>query len=271
MRNLRRGSRGKDVKTLQTLLKLVVDGSFGPATDRAVRSYQGANKLVVDGSVGPATWGSLLGGDSIKPVVSSTGYSTSGSAKIITAKPQDVSFVVSNKRYNQTTSRNIVNGTFFWAGKPNGIIVNNGKTLWNDASHAWRGYGQGVLYFDGKNFGVKKVKSASELGSVVWAIGGCTMIGGSGYHPSDEGFNGKYADILGKRPKTVIAVRNGLVDLLVFKSISHTALLSYLKSRGYELAVSLDGGGSTSMKYGNSFKQIPTDKARVINNWVVIK
>lgn len=37
-----------------------VDGSFGPATDKALRAYQKANGLVVDGSCGPATRASLL-------------------------------------------------------------------------------------------------------------------------------------------------------------------------------------------------------------------
>lgn len=66
---LKKGAKGSAVKALQTLLigygyscgNSGVDGSFGPATDAAVRAYQKAKKLEVDGSVGPATWGTLLG------------------------------------------------------------------------------------------------------------------------------------------------------------------------------------------------------------------
>ena len=39
---------------------LTVDGSFGPATNTAVRSYQSKVGLVVDGVVGNNTWGSLV-------------------------------------------------------------------------------------------------------------------------------------------------------------------------------------------------------------------
>lgn len=66
---LKKGATGAQVKALQALLigygyscgSSGVDGSFGSATDKAVRSYQVANNLEADGSVGPATWASLLG------------------------------------------------------------------------------------------------------------------------------------------------------------------------------------------------------------------
>ncbi|MEU0098106.1 peptidoglycan-binding protein [Streptomyces sp. NPDC006267] len=65
---LERGASGDAVKRLQRALTAAlgttvsVDGSFGPATETAVRSYQTGRKLSVDGMVGPATWGALQAG-----------------------------------------------------------------------------------------------------------------------------------------------------------------------------------------------------------------
>jgi len=56
---LKRGSIGDDVKLLQRILKLVVDGDFGPATELAVMRFQGQHSLKKDGIVGPATWEKL--------------------------------------------------------------------------------------------------------------------------------------------------------------------------------------------------------------------
>ena len=66
---LKKGSEGGTVKALQILLigygypcgKYGVDGSFGSATESAVKSYQQYEKLGVDGIVGPITWAKLLG------------------------------------------------------------------------------------------------------------------------------------------------------------------------------------------------------------------
>ncbi|MBL8529394.1 MAG: caspase family protein [Burkholderiales bacterium] len=61
---IRQGSTGPDVEYLQSRLSdygyhVTVDGSFGPITASAVRSFQSSCGLVVDGIVGPATWAAL--------------------------------------------------------------------------------------------------------------------------------------------------------------------------------------------------------------------
>ncbi|WP_411333228.1 L,D-transpeptidase family protein [Metabacillus indicus] len=59
--NLKKGSRGSEVKHLQQLLTSKgfdtrgIDGIFGSNTDKAVRSFQKSKKLSADGIVGPAT------------------------------------------------------------------------------------------------------------------------------------------------------------------------------------------------------------------------
>lgn len=65
---LTKGASGDPVKRLQRALTaalgstVAVDGSFGTATDTAVRLYQNGRGLGVDGSVGPATWTALQAG-----------------------------------------------------------------------------------------------------------------------------------------------------------------------------------------------------------------
>lgn len=64
---LRLGDRGPKVSDLQRLLNrrgfaLVIDGDFGPKTERAVRDFQRQAGLVVDGIAGPKTFAVLRGG-----------------------------------------------------------------------------------------------------------------------------------------------------------------------------------------------------------------
>lgn len=62
---LRQGSTGDAVVRLQKLLAArgyspgAADGSFGPATLKAVQNFQGAIGTTTDGVVGPKTWGAL--------------------------------------------------------------------------------------------------------------------------------------------------------------------------------------------------------------------
>ncbi len=56
---LKKGSRGSEVKQLQTFLGLSADGIFGSGTEAAVKKWQTENGLVADGIVGSKTWGKM--------------------------------------------------------------------------------------------------------------------------------------------------------------------------------------------------------------------
>jgi hypothetical protein len=57
---LKKGSKGSNVKKVQTALKLKADGIFGDGTLKAVIAFQKANKLdETNGVVGPKTWAAI--------------------------------------------------------------------------------------------------------------------------------------------------------------------------------------------------------------------
>ena len=60
---LKVGSKGEDVKKLQSKLGLTADGSFGPGTEKAVKAWQTANGLKADGVVGDGTWSKMFSGE----------------------------------------------------------------------------------------------------------------------------------------------------------------------------------------------------------------
>lgn len=59
MNVLKYGSRGDDVKLLQSKLHCIEDGIFGKITEEAVKNFQKEHNLVVDGIVGQKTWDAL--------------------------------------------------------------------------------------------------------------------------------------------------------------------------------------------------------------------
>lgn len=73
---VKNGSSGNAVKAAQYLLKnkygysIDVDGSFGPATQSAVKNFQTRKGLSSDGIVGPATWAALVSNNSASKLIS---------------------------------------------------------------------------------------------------------------------------------------------------------------------------------------------------------
>ena len=57
---LKNGSKGEEVKQLQTKLGLAADGHFGSGTESKVKEWQAANGLTADGIVGDVTWSKLF-------------------------------------------------------------------------------------------------------------------------------------------------------------------------------------------------------------------
>ena len=82
---MKRGSRGEGVKQLQINLGMTgpeVDGIFGPATEKAVKTFQQNSGAKVDGIVGPETRGMIekYAGNNDEPAASSPPQSTTPSS-----------------------------------------------------------------------------------------------------------------------------------------------------------------------------------------------
>lgn len=54
-RVLKRGMKGEDIKPVQRVVGVEDDGSFGPLTETAIKTWQSKHFLTADGIVGPAT------------------------------------------------------------------------------------------------------------------------------------------------------------------------------------------------------------------------
>lgn len=82
------GKTGTSVKALQAILNvlygcnLTIDGSFGSATQSAVRTFQSKHNLTVDGCVGPKTWARLFGVNTTLDVMT-TGFDIATEVKCL--------------------------------------------------------------------------------------------------------------------------------------------------------------------------------------------
>ena len=64
---LKIGSRGADVRSLQSALSLYVDGIFGPLTEEAVKKFQSEHGFSPDGIVGAKTWAATKSFFTVRP------------------------------------------------------------------------------------------------------------------------------------------------------------------------------------------------------------
>ncbi len=209
-----------------------------------------------------------------------------GNAEDLTVK------VVDKKIWNITEFTNCTNGTFYWYNNdgityPTSILYEDGKAYRDVANHYYNfGCPQSVfiVHKDG-TVDLKRIYFLSELdlSKVRLVVGGVglrnTQDSNFYYSPVSEGFKkginkvtGKEEDqsgVLAKRNKTVLGYNKRLNKcyLLTVPSISHGDLLKLISigEEPYDIAISLDGGGSTFMD-ANSEYVFQGENSRRIHN-----
>lgn len=214
-------------------------------------------------------------GEEVKAVVEYKRYNNGmtelkGSVKDLSVK------IVDKIIWSITEYTNCVNGTFYWNNKDGttyatSILYVNGITYQNTANHYFDfGTPQSVfIVYKDNTVGLKRIKFLSELdlSRVKLAIGGVGLRNTQDktfcYSPVTEGFKAgyrqqdgkyvKYSDVLEKRNKTVLGYNKGLnkIYLLTVANVAHGTLINIISDNStgeaYDIAISLDGGGSTFM------------------------
>lgn len=198
----------------------------------------------------------------------------------LSGKPKDLKSKVVNKSNTNITEDNCVNSVFFWSN-PDGtkyatsILYAEGITYQYYANHLPSPQSVFIIYKD-NTVGMKRLHNLGEidLSKVRIAIGGVGLLSDDPaftYNPALDGFSGAYSDVLRKTNKTVIAYnkKEDRVYLLCRKDIVHKSSLTYdlltlAKDCGYDIALSVDGGGSSFMR-ANGKTQLVGD-GRVIHS-----
>lgn len=177
-----------------------------------------------------------------------------------------------------------VNGTFFWnAGGglkySTSILYANNQLYQPNTNHLPGAQSVFIVYKDNRveMRQIKVLPSEVDLTKVKIAIGGIGLVNNKDpkfkYNPTGEGFSGTYSDVLRKTAKTVIGynAKENKIYLMCRPNIVHKATLGYdllnlVKDCGYDIALSVDGGGSTFMN--NATDMVLKGDGRTIHNIV---
>lgn len=176
---------------------------------------------------------------------------------------KDLNVKIVDKSNRNITEKYSVNGTFFWHDAKGvtystSILYANDKIYKGQANHL--PYPQSVFIIDKKNnVAMKRIKNITELDltNIKLVIGGIGLRNALDpnftYNPGAEGFMGAYADVLRNTSKTVIGYnkKENKIYLMCRNDIPHKAigydLLELVEDCEFDIAISLDGGGSTFM------------------------
>ena len=184
-------------------------------------------------------------------------YKITGITHIIEVDPSNLSVVETQCSTKSVKQDNFVNGTFFMAqanGKmyPLGITVDNDKVYSNYITHN-KPVATLIIYKNG-NVDMKYILDITKEKNVKLAISGY------GIYPSitatQEGFTGVYSDVLRSTNRPIIGYRkkDNKIVIAVRSSSSAQRANTTAKNLGLDFAISLDAGGSTTLKVNGKYK-----------------
>lgn len=184
-------------------------------------------------------------------------YHIKGLTHIIEIDPRNIWAVETQCSTKNVPYNNFVNSVFFMAqanGKmyPQGIMVDAGKVICNNLTH-----GKPVatlIVHSADNVEMKYVSDITNEKDVWFAVSGF------GIHPlitnQEEGFTGKFADVIRSCNRPIIGYRkkdNKIVIAVRPYSTARSAQAT-AQNLGLDFAISLDGGGSTTLKVNGKYK-----------------
>lgn len=220
-----------------------------------------------------------LGGEAIKVEYSVTTNKTYQ----LCGDVNDFGVKIVNQKNQTIEEPYCVNGTFFWwedtartKTYPTSILYANGKLYQAAANHLPYPQSVFIVYKD-NTVEMKRIKNITELDmdKVRIAIGGVgirnILDSNFKYDPAAEGFKDVFEDVLRKSNKTVIGynAKENKICLMVRPNIYHKHSFLYdlqklVRDCEYDIALSVDGGGSTFMN--NSDEMVVFGDNRRINN-----
>lgn len=184
-------------------------------------------------------------------------YHTEGTTHIIEVDPRNIWAVETQKPTSQTPYNNFVNSIFFMNQAngimyPQGIMVNAGKVICNNPTH---GKPVATLIVYGKdNVQLKYIDDITKEKNVWFAVSGFGVYPELTY--TQEGFVGKFGDVIRQTDRPIIGYRkkDNKIVIAVRGCSSATRSFQTAKNLGLDFAISLDGGGSTTLKVDGKYK-----------------
>ncbi len=255
---LRKGSNGAIVQSLQMLLiakdfacgDCGADGDFGAATDSAVRDFQNACNIEVDGVVGANTWEHILkNGLFVKPKKAT--YRVEGITHIVELSPLDLKHVETHKATYSTPYANFVNSLFFSGDIGQGMAASAGKIIANYPTHG-KPVATLIVHTDG-SVEFAYVEDLTTVKNLFFAVSGY------GIYPTitaaKEGFTGIFSDVTRSTNRPIIGYRksDNKIIIAVRSNSSSTRANETAKNLKLDFAISLDGGGSTTLKVDGKY------------------